>query len=80
MKQEYPDIEVSKHYSLATDCGNFLTDKELFHALQRHKGELDMNTLSSGDTDKIIQETDELFTEVDPDLEQDDWDVEFIEE
>lgn len=72
LKKEYPDIDVSKHYSLATDCGSFsLTDKELFHALQKHKTELDMNTVSDKDLEKVISDTDELFKEVE--VEDEDW-------
>jgi hypothetical protein len=72
LKQDYPDVDISKHYSLATDCGNFLTDKELYQALQRHQGEMEMNTLSNDDTEKVIAETDELFREVDPE-DEDTW-------
>lgn len=75
LKTDYPDVDVSKHYSLATDCGTFLDDKELFLALQKHKSELDMNTLSDKDTEEILQETEELFTEIEDDydpLEDDD--------
>jgi hypothetical protein len=74
LKTDYPDMDISQHYSLATDCGNFLSDKELFLALQRHRGELDMNTLSNDDADKVIAETDELFREVDP--EDEEWEEE----
>lgn len=78
LKKDYPHIEVSKHYSLATDCSNFsLSDKELYLTLQKHKSELDMNTLSDSDLDKVIGDTDELFKEVDPedeDIPEDDWD------
>jgi hypothetical protein len=78
LKKDYPDVEVSKHYSLATDCSNFnLSDKELFHALQKHKSELDMNTLSDKDLDKVIAETDELFKEVESEDEEDPWKDEY---
>lgn len=74
LKRDFPDVDFSKHYSLATDCGNFnLSDKELYHALQRHRNEMDMNTLSNEDLERIIADTDELFREVDPDEEDDDW-------
>lgn len=74
LKKDHPDVEISKHYSLATDCGNFsLSDKELFLALQKHKSELDMNTLSDKDLDKVLQETDELFKEVESEDEEDLW-------
>jgi hypothetical protein len=64
LKKDHPDVDVSKHYSLATDDSNFtLSDKELFYALQKHKAELDMNTLSDKDFDKVIAETEELFKE-----------------
>jgi len=78
LKRDYPDMHISQHYSLATDCGNFLNEKELFYALQKHKGELDMNTLSNQDTEKIIAETQELFTEVDS--EEEPWQGEEDEE
>jgi lipoate-protein ligase A len=78
LKKDYPDIEVSKHYSLATDCSNFsLSDKELYHTLQKHKSELDMNTLSDKDFDKIIKDTDELFKEVEPEDEEDQWEADW---
>jgi len=64
-------VEISKHYLLATDNSTFpLTDKELYYALGKHKAELDMNTLSSQDLEKVISETEELFKEVESD---DDW-------
>lgn len=78
LKQDHPDIEISKHYLLATDGANFLSDKELYEALQKHRGELDMNSsFSHGDLSKIEQETEELFSEVEDDffsLENDDYD------
>lgn len=52
---------------LATDANINFSDKELFHALQQHKSELDMNTLSDKDLQKVIDETEELFTDVDYD-------------
>lgn len=68
LKKEHPDVDISKHYSLATDCGSFtLSDKELFQALQKHKNELDMNTLPDKDLEKVIEETEDLFKEVDED-------------
>lgn len=79
LKEDYPDIEMSKHYSLATDCGTFLSDKELFYALQKHKSELDLNPyITIKDTEKIIEETNALFEEVDDSLEdeEDPWDSE----
>jgi hypothetical protein len=64
LKKDHPDVDVSKHYSLATDCSNFaLSDKELYYALQKHKAELDMNTLSDKDLEKVIAETEDLFKE-----------------
>lgn len=74
LKKDYPDMEISQHYSLATDCGN-ASDKELYHALQKHKGELEMNTLSNQDLERVLSETDELFREIEPDDENpdDDW-------
>ena len=71
LKKEHPDVDISKHYNLATDSCCDLTDKELFRALQKHKSELDMNTLADGDLDKVIDQTDELFSEVDYDRELD---------
>lgn len=76
LKEDHPDIDISKHYSLATDCGSFnLSDRELFLALQKHKNELDINTLSDRDLERVIEETDELFKEVEEEfdpLEDDD--------
>jgi hypothetical protein len=70
LKKDHPDVEISKHYSLATDASGFsLSDKELFLALQKHKNELDINTLSDKDLERIIGDTDELFSEVDPEDE-----------
>lgn len=71
LKRDYPDVEISKHYSLATDCGNFLSDKELYQALQRHKGEMEMNTLSNEDVEEVIAQTEDLFQEGEP--EDEDW-------
>lgn len=80
LKKEYPDVEVSKHYSLATDCDNFsLSDKELYLALQKHKSELDMNTLSNKDLERVIDETDELFKEVDVEESWDKEDYDYLE-
>lgn len=73
LKRDHPDVEISKHYALATDCGSFsLTDKELYLALQKHKAELDMNTLSNKDLERVIADTNELFQEIEPE-DQDDW-------
>ena len=64
-------MEISKHYLLATDNSSFpLTDKELYYALGKHKSELDINTLSTEDMEKVISETEELFKEVE---EDDEW-------
>lgn len=73
-------MEISKHYLLATDGTSFLSDKELFHVLQKHKEELDMNTFNHKDLSKIEQETEELFSEVEDDFllqEEDEYDDEF---
>lgn len=79
LKKDYPHVEISKHYSLATDCGSFsMSDKELFLALQKHKTELDMNTLSDNDLEKVIAETDDLFKEVETDDEEP-WDVDGLD-
>lgn len=80
LKKDHPDVDISKHYCLATDCSGFtLTDKELYHALQKHKTELDMNTLSDSDMEKVIADTEELFKEVeseeDPWKGDSDWDL-----
>jgi hypothetical protein len=84
LKKDHPDVDISKHYSLATDCGSFsFSDKELYQALQKHKGELDMNTLSDKDMEKVLDETDELFSEVEEDdledlgKEEEEYDDEF---
>jgi hypothetical protein len=63
-------VEISKHCALATDSNFNHSDKELFQALQKHKDELDMNTLSDNDLQKVIDETDELFKEIDDDWEE----------
>lgn len=66
LKKDHPDVELSKHYLLATDSSSYpITDKELCDALEKYKSELDMNTLSDKDLQKVIDETDELFEEVD---------------
>lgn len=66
LKKDHPDVELSKHYLLATDGGGYpMTDKELYDALVKHQSELDMNTLSDKDLQKVIDETGELFEEVD---------------
>lgn len=67
LKEDHPDVDVCKHLMLATDTNLNLNDKELFSVLQKHKGELDMNTLSDKDLQKVIEETDELFQDVDYD-------------
>lgn len=68
LKEEHPDLEMSKHYSLATDCVNFsMTDKELYYAFKKYQDELAMNTLSDRDLEKVITDTDELFKEVNSD-------------
>lgn len=63
-------MEISKHYALATDSSFNFSDRELFQALQKHKSELEMNTLSDKDLQKVIDETEELFTEVE---EEEEW-------
>lgn len=80
LKKDHLDVDISKHYSLATDCSFSLSDKELFKALQKHKSELDMNTLSDKDMEKVINETNELFTETDYDRELDGDNEEFNDE
>jgi DNA-binding SARP family transcriptional activator len=67
LKKDHPDVDISKHYMLATSesNGSFMTDKELYHSLQKHKTELDINTLSDKDLEKIISDTDVLFQEKD---------------
>lgn len=68
LKKDHPDVDISKHYTLATDSGAFsMTDKELFYALQKHKSELDMNTLSDKDLQRVIEDTEDLFKEIETD-------------
>lgn len=68
LKKDHPNCEISTHFILATDSESYpISDKELYQALVKHKSELDMNTLSDEDMQKVIEETDDLFTEVDPD-------------
>lgn len=77
LKADHPDVDITQHLMLATDGNINLSDKELFHLLQKHKGELDMNTLSDRDLDRVIEETDDLFKEVevsyDPLEDSDPW-------
>lgn len=64
LNKDNPDVEVSKHISLATSEYSSifsLSDKELFRALQKHKSELDMNTLSTKELERIIE--DDIFNE-----------------
>ena len=64
LNRDNPDVDLSKHISLATSEYSSifsLSDKELFRALQKHKSELDMNTLSTKELEKIIE--DDIFSE-----------------
>lgn len=63
LKEEYPHIEISRHYCLATSDsnGNFLSDKDLYELLQQHKTELDINTLSDESLDTVIRNGENLF-------------------
>ena len=70
LKKDHPHVEISKHCALATDSNFDFTDRELFLALQKHKNELEMNTLSDKDLQRVIDETDELFKEIE---EEDEW-------
>lgn len=66
LKKDNPDVELSKHLSLATseyDSIFSLSDKELFTVLQKHQSELSMNTLSTKDLEKIISDTENFFKE-----------------
>jgi hypothetical protein len=72
LKEDHPDVEITKHLMLATDSSLNLSDKELFQLLQRHQGELDMNTLSDKDLQRVIEDTEELFQETDYDRDLDD--------
>src|SRR5687768_11925410 len=68
LKRDHPDVEVSKHYLLATDGSLYpLSDKELYTALQKYRSELDMNTLSDKDMERVISDTKDLFEEIEPD-------------
>lgn len=62
-------MEISKHCALATDSNFNFSDKELYQALQKHKNELEMNTLSDKDLQRVIDETEELFKEVEEESE-----------
>lgn len=67
LKKDHPLAEISTHFILATDSDKYpITDKELYNALMKHKAELDMNTLPDSELEKVIEETDDLFTEVEP--------------
>lgn len=79
LKEDHPDIELSKHYYLAVDGQWYaMSDKDLYEALQTYKSELDMNTLSDKDLQRVIEDTEELFQEIDLDDDNpdDDWDNE----
>lgn len=67
LKESNPDIEITKHLILATsDFNNFeMSDKELYESLVKHKTEMDINTLSQKDLEKVLEDTDEIFSEVD---------------
>jgi pantothenate kinase len=68
LKKDHPDVEVSKHYILATDGSSFsLSDRELYHAFKKHQNELEINTLSTQEMEKVIAETEVLFSETDYD-------------
>lgn len=67
LKEDHPDVEISKHLMLCTDASMNLSDKELFQSLQRHQSELEMNTLNDKDLQKVIDQTEDLFQETDYD-------------
>lgn len=68
LKEDYPQVEVSKHYSLATsEHGGFPSDKDLYLALKNYQAEMSINTVSDKDLDKVIEDTDDLFSEIEPD-------------
>lgn len=77
LKKDHPDVELSKHYSLATcDHGDFLSDKELFQCLQEHKTALDVNTLTIKDINKVIEDGEKLFDPEADSEEHDQWNEE----
>lgn len=77
LRKDHPDVELSKHYCLATDSGSFsMSDKELYQALQKYKTELDMNTLSNRDLEKVIDDAEDMFKEIDVDP----WEIDEEEE
>ena len=66
LKKDHPNCEFSTHYILATGSDGWpITDGELYRSFIKYKSELDMNTLSDEDMEKVIKETDDLFREVD---------------
>jgi hypothetical protein len=77
LREDHPDVEICKHLMLATDANINFSDRELYSCLQKHKNELDINTLSDKDLEKVISETEELFQETeegyDPLEEDDPW-------
>ena len=64
LKKDYPGSTLGRHIELAFgDYNNLMsiTDKELSEALIKYTAELELNTLSDNDLDKIIKDGEELF-------------------
>lgn len=69
-KKDYPSWDISQMISLSTDCKNlFLTDKELYGALKvcKDRMDADVTSLNRKDILEILDETEDLFKEVDYD-------------
>jgi len=74
LKKDHPNVEVSRHYLLATDNNTFpLSDKDLYDYLIKYRSELYMNTISDEEILDLINNPEKLYTE-------DDWNDEDLDE
>ena len=69
LKKEHPGYHLGQHLSTALgDYGDLwgMTDKEMLFALEKYKAELEFNTVSDEEVDRIMkdaQNLDKLFQE-----------------
>ncbi len=73
-KKDYPDFDISQIISMSTDCKNFcMTNKELYNSIEEYKDILDTDVTSLGRKDilEILEETEDLFQEIEPEDEDD---------
>lgn len=71
LKKDYPNQDLNKHIALSTfDYRDIfsLTGKEFLFALEKYKAELELNTVSDSDIQKIVNDTTEYYVE---DIEED---------